>query len=413
MNVRRITLLSLLFLLLQPPVSPRARQARRSPAEGHAVPIVERDEQGRVRVRLARGGRVSLGNRTTGRIVVTGWDKDYIEAVATSTRGAEYVRADAEADPSGQRVTLKADYLSQPRPDAPTPESPSATPRQPESAPASPADAGRHDDPDSPSDVWSRFWPFGRQDRARHEVHLEVKLPRYAEIELITVIRSEVEITGVATAVAVSGRRSAIRLRDVGAAEVRTEKGAVEVDGARGLVDVVTTGGPVSVKNVRGDVRALSLTGRIEVSCVRGRVNVGNTEGPITLANVDGDVDATTVNSDITFDGLIREEGRYHLKSMSGAVEMGLRRGPPGFTALLSSYRGQVESDFKLSYKQQPNAVTGNRLLGRYGDGRAQITLDSFDGRVKLRKLQPPSTGSVQANSSRVEAVTACTLPPT
>lgn len=409
MNVRRITLLSLLFLLLQPPVSPRARQARQATAEGDAVPTVERDEQMRVRVRLARGGRVALGNRTTGRIVVTGWDKDYIEAVATSTRGAEYVRADAEADPSGQRVTLKADYLSQPWPAAATPEAPSAPPRQPESAPASPADAGGHDGHSSPSDVWSRFWPFGRRD----EVHLDVKLPRYAEIELITVNRSEVEITGVATSVAVSGRRSAIRLRDVGAAEVRTEKGAVEVDGARGLVDVVTTGGPVSVKNVRGDVRALSLTGSIEVSCVRGRVNVGNTEGPITLANVDGDVDATTVNSDITFDGLIREEGRYHLKSMSGAVEMGVRRGPPGFTALLSSYRGQVESDFKLSHKQQPNAATGNRLLGRYGDGRAQITLDSFDGRVTLKKLQPPSTGSAQANPSRVEAVTSCTLPPT
>lgn len=409
MNVRRITLLSLLFLLLQLTVSPRARQARRAPAEGHAVPTVERDEQGRVRVRLARGGRVALDNRTTGRIVVIGWDKDYIEAVATSTRGAEYVRADAEADPSGQRVTLKADYLSQPWPHDPPPESPSAPPPQPESAPASPADAGGRDGPSSQSDVWSRFWPFGRPD----EVHLEVKLPRYAEIELITVNRSEVEITGVATAVAVSGRRSAIRLRDVGAAEVRTEKGAVEVDGARGLVDVVTTGGPISVKNVRGDVRALSLTGRVVVSCVRGRVNVSNTEGSITLANVDGDVDATTVNSDITFDGLIREEGRYHLKSMSGVVEMGVRRGPPGFTALLSSYRGQVESDFKLSYKQQPNAVTGNRLLGRYGDGRAQITLDSFDGRVKLRKFQPPSTGSAQANSSRVEAVTACTLPPT
>jgi DUF4097 and DUF4098 domain-containing protein YvlB len=236
---------------------------------------------------------------------------------------------------------------------------------------------------------WPRFGPFGRPDSVPDEIHLEVKLPRYADIELITVNRSEVEITGVATAVAVSGKRSAIRLRDVGAVEVRTEKGAVEVDGASGLVDVVTTGGPISVKNIRGDVRALSLTGRIEVSCVRGRVNVGNTGGPIILANVDGDVDATTVDSDVTFEGLIREEGRYHLKSMSGAVEMGVRRGPPGFTALLSSYRGKVESDFKLNSKQQPNAATGNRLLGRYGDGRAQITLDSFDGKVKLSRLQP------------------------
>lgn len=394
MKAKRITLLSLLLLLTQPPVPTRARQ---SPVEGQAVPAVERDEQRRVRVRLTRGGRVALGNRTTGRIVVTGWDRDYVEAVATSTRGAEYVRADSEAGPSGQRVTLKADYLTQSWPEVPPVHAPPASPTQPTPTPSPGGDVikereGRRVERErrrGEERAWPRFWPFGRPDSVPDEVHLEVKLPRYADIELITVNRSEVEITGVATAVAVSGKRSAIRLRDVGAAEVRTEKGAVEVDGASGLVDVVTTDGHISVKNIRGDVRALSLTGRIEVSCVRGRVNVGNTGGQIVLANVDGDVDATTVDSDVTFAGLIREEGRYHLKSMSGAVEMGVRRAPPGFTALLSSYRGKVESDFKLNPKQQPTAATGNRLLGRYGDGRAQITLDSFDGKVKLSRLQP------------------------
>jgi hypothetical protein len=29
------------------------------------------------------------------------------------------------------------------------------------------------------------------------------------------------------------------------------------------------------------------------------------------------------------------------------------------------------------------------RLVGRHGNGRAQITLDSFDGKVKLGKLAP------------------------
>src|SRR5215208_1125722 len=292
MNVRRITLLSLLLLTSQPLTSLSARQAL---GEGQAVPTVERDEQRRVRVRLARGGRVALGNRTTGRIVITGWDRDYVEAVATSARGAEYVRADSEGGPSGQRVTLKADYLSQPWPPVP-PQAQPAPPPQPSPTPDAPAveAGGRERRPSSL--MWPRRGPFSRPDNVPEEVHLEVKLPRYAEIELITVNRSEVEVTGVATAVAVSGRRSAVRLRDVGAAEVRTEKGAVEVDGAAGLVDVVTTGGPISVRNVLGDVRALSLSGGIEVRCVRGRVNVGNTEGPISLANVDGDADATTVN---------------------------------------------------------------------------------------------------------------------
>ena len=404
MNITRTTLLSLLFIISRAPTSaPCAAAPRQAPAAGQGVPAVERDEGRRVRVRLERGGRVSLDNSTTGRIVATGWDRDYIEAVATSERGAEYVRATSEPGPTGQRVTLKADYLTQPWPSsippipplsapAPTPApKPAPTPAlpKPEPAPGSAAGEGggrEHVRPPSPG--WPEFGRLLGLKMVPDEVHLEVKLPRYAEIELVTVNRSEVEVTGVATAVAVSGKRSAIRLRGVGAAEVRNERGSVEVDGASGLVDVVTTGGPISIRNVSGDVRALSLSGRIEVRCVRGRVNAVSTEGQIVLADVGGDVDAATVNSDVTLDGLVREEGRYHLKSMSGAVEMGVRRSPPGFTALLSSYRGAVESDFKLNSREQPKGASGTRLLGRHGDGRAQITLDSFDGRVKLSRLR-------------------------
>jgi hypothetical protein len=399
MKTTRVTILALLFMLPRASLGAAVPVAapRQDPARPQPAPAVERDEQRRVRVRLGKGGRVSLDNRTTGRIVATGWDNDYIEAVATSERGREHVRASLEEGPTWQRVSLKADYLTEPWPSIP----PLAAQPIPPPSKSSPP-AGEHaPSPDAPrpgDDPEERrrlsraaVEGFGRLLRSHNvpdEVHLEVKLPRYAEIELITVNRSEVEITGVATPVAVSGKRSAIRLRGVGAAEVRTERGPVEVRGVTGLVDVVTTGGDISVSDVRGDVRALSLSGGVSVRCVRGRVNVSNTSGPVSLAGVDGDTDATTVNSDVTFDGRLRPDGRYHLKSMAGSVEMRLRRDPPGFTALLSSYRGAVESDFKLASKQ-PKDSSGTRILGRHGDGRAQITLDSFDGRVKLVRLPP------------------------
>jgi hypothetical protein len=394
MKTTRVTILALLLMLPRASLGAPSRAAAptqdRPPAR--SAPAVERDEQRRVRVRLEKGGRVSLDNRTTGRIVATGWDRDYIEAVATSERGTEHVRASSEDGASGQKVWLKADYLTEAWPSIPPlAAQPIQPPAKPSQTPAPPAAGSGGRNEISPAAV-EAFGRLLRSYDAPDEVHLEVKLPRYAEIELITVNRSEVEITGVATPVAVSGRRSAIRLRDVGAVEVRTERGPVEVRGATGLVDVVTTGGDISVSDVRGDVRALSLSGGVSVRCVRGRVNVSNTSGPVSLAGVDGDTDATTVNSDVTFDGRVRPEGRYHLKSMAGSVEMRLRRDPPGFTALLSSYRGAVESDFKLTSKQ-PKDSPGTRILGRHGDGRAQITLDSFDGRVKLSRL-PPDTST-------------------
>lgn len=346
-------------------------------------PEVERDEQRRVRVKLARGAKVAVDNVTTGRIVVEGWDRDYIEAVATSERGTEHVRARTARGSDGQPVfAFTADYLTPswapwlPALSGILPGRPSPTPSPtPKTTPAPPTEPAPQ----------PRYFPVPE------EVHLHVKLPRQAELDLIEVNRSEVEVTGVSTPVRVSGRRSAIKLRDVGAVEVRTEGGNVEVEGAAGLVDVVTSGGHIRIRDVRGDVRALTLSGRIELRCVRGRVNAGSTEGAIMLSGVEGDADAMTVNSDVKFEGPVRAEGRYHLKSMSGSVEMGLRRNPPGFTALLSSYRGPVETDFELGPRQQPKGANGTRLTGRHGDGRAQITLDSFDGLVKLSRLAQDS----------------------
>jgi hypothetical protein len=73
---------------------------------------------------------------------------------------------------------------------------------------------------------------------------------------------------------------------------------------------------------------------------------------------------------------------------MSGRVEMLLPANPSGFNATLSSYRGLVESDFTLTTKQQASDAAHNRRrVGTYGNGKAQITLDSFEGFVRLTRL--------------------------
>lgn len=361
-------------------------------ARAQDAPPVERDAEGRTaRVRLERGGKIEVGNRTTGRIVVRAWDQDYVEAVATSERGTEYVRASSGRDAAGQRVFLKADYLTGgPPPDVFAQRQPADPLTTERSNPPQKSEPAPRPTPPTAHEGEKNDYRFAF-DFPR-EVHLEVRVPRYAELDVISVNRSEVEVEGVETPVAVDGNRSTIRLRRVGAAQVRTASGAVEVEGAGGLVDVLTESGHVVVRGVRGDVRVLSLSGEVRIACVTGRVNVNNTRGAVRVAGAGGDVDATTVSSRISFEGALRREGRYHLKSMSGDVEMALAPEVPGFTALLSSYRGQIEDGFAL--KQVKTAADqrtsgGGRLLGRHGDGQAQVTLDSFDGRVKLARAAP------------------------
>jgi hypothetical protein len=443
-------------------------------------PPVERDSSGRARVKFERGTKVFVGNKTTGRIVVTGWDRDYIEATATSENGVEYVWVGAINDATGARILLKADYANavdrearrvsaleqrhqeidrrrlelddrqreteeQQRdaeerlrkaqaqqsapPDAkrtaressppaaavstppPAAGSPGVAAKAPSGALISPP-AGAGVKLRGPGKIPSNSSEIDFQIQLQHQINnkfntniqfppgldrqygdidIEVKVPRSAEIDLIKVIRSEVEITGVETGVTVHGDRSTIKVSHVGSAEVRTRSGRVEADNVRGLVDIITSSGEINIRQAGGDVRALSLSGDVVINCAGGRVTVSNTNGAITLTGIGGDVDATTTDSEIRFTGAIREEGRYHLKSMSGPVEMSVSDDAPGFTALLSSYRGGVKTDFQLQFKEawshEPRNTSGNRLVGRYGNGQAQITLDSFDGGIKLGKL--------------------------
>lgn len=469
------------------------------------------DQARRYSVKFERGDKITVDNRTTGRITVVGWDQDFIEATATSERGVEAVNVEVNNDSSGKRIFLKADYadygdaelsrnpaearqatlkarlrgldarreayqarlrgldarregfkarlagidadvnqqrqeerrknvllkiqeldtlrgdiqkdladletlrseilkeLAQLESPEPTPSpTPSPTPK----VEATPGISTAETIPNTikpPADtmkppVYSLKPPIQSPPLPPYsggrpaEVDLEVKVPRYAEIELIRVSRSKVEVTGIETPLIISGDKSTIKLSQVGAVEVKTSSGNVEIEDAAGLVDVITVSGAIKVRRAGSDVRALSIGGLVDVQCARGRVDVSTTDGAIKLIGIGGDVDATTTNSEVRFTGAIREDGRYHLKSMSGYVEMTVLANPPGFTAALSSYKGMVSTSFLLKIKQpsppDPLDVSvpppfSRRLIGRYGNGRAQITLDSFDGVVLLSKALP------------------------
>ncbi len=441
---------------------PAGAPRERTPAPVEFEPAVERDASGRARVKFERGAKIVVGNKTTGRIVVTGWDRDYIEATATSQNGIEYVWVGAQREATGaEKILVKADYAkpedmdarrlaaleqrrseieqrraelemrqheieaqqqqarrsassnistSSPRTGAASPAS-SPTPANaapplastatvaPSSSPKTVAPARIQNLPGinvqitNPLNMNLQIAPPPGFERPFGDIDLEVKVPRAAEIDSIKVIRSEVEVSGVETALTIDGDRSTIKLSHVGTVEVRTRSGRVEVDNVRGLVDVITSSGQINVRQAGADVRALSISGEVAITCARGRVDVSNTDGAITLAGISGDVDATTTNSEVHFTGAIREDGRYHLKSMAGTVEMLIGEDAPGFTALLSSYRGSVKTDFQLQLKEPAGSETrntnGSRLIGRYGNGQAQITLDSFDGSIRLGKLAP------------------------
>ncbi|HEX8071870.1 MAG TPA: DUF4097 family beta strand repeat-containing protein [Pyrinomonadaceae bacterium] len=414
---------------------------------------------GRVSIKLERGSKVAISNRY-GRITITGWERDTVEAVATSEKGQEAIQVELTADPqarsvlalsvpgrAGQRRVLvpgmdfdfdlgpvvvgaiaggvgkgtgtgkgqgsgttkvevdkekikaeiKEQIKEQARGQTPGAESnvviaPNVVVRPevvvtPRPAPAPRARAA------TAQTMPPGQAPQAAQARTSSRIDLDVKVPRYAELSTIEVRSGDLTVSNIDGPVNISSSASNVRISRVGALEVRARSGDVTAEDVAGLAYVIASSGDIVVRRAQGDVRAVTINGDIDIQCVRGRVDVSTARGAIKLGGISGDVDATTTSSDITYTGLIRDNGRYRLKSVEGGVSMAVPDNAPGFTALLSSYNGAVQTDFPIKTQTvEPTTQVNRRVEARTGNGQAQITLDSFSQPVRLTRLAPGAT---------------------
>lgn len=160
-------------------------------------------------------------------------------------------------------------------------------------------------------------------------------------------------------------------------------------------VDVEVLSGDLTVKNLDGGVKTNTVSGEITIQCVKGRVNATSISGSIELHSLAGDVVSETVSGSIDYRGDIRPSGSYRLKSMSGEVAMWVQADAPGFTATLTTFSGELETVFPLKIEKSSQFGGNNRqLVGRYGDGGATLSLNSFSGSVRITK----AAGAAKAN---------------
>ena len=104
MNKKTLTAFIIAFAIIHGTAFPIITRAQEPPAPaGGSVSI--NNQAGRVQIKLERGSRVAISNRF-GRITITGWDRDTVEATATSDKGAEAVQVEMTADPTAQQALL-------------------------------------------------------------------------------------------------------------------------------------------------------------------------------------------------------------------------------------------------------------------------------------------------------------------
>ena len=181
------------------------------------------------------------------------------------------------------------------------------------------------------------------------------------------------DLSGVYTDVKVAGVRAPIT--------VETVQGEVDVDGGEGAVSLRSVQGSVALRGAKGRIDVHSVNEDVRVSDASGEITAETVNGEVVLERVDATtLDAGTVNGDVGYDGPVRNGGRYSLSSHNGDVTLALAENASA-TVTVSTFSGEFESDFPVPLRETRK---GRRFSFSLGAGSAQVSLESFQGTVRL-----------------------------
>jgi DUF4097 and DUF4098 domain-containing protein YvlB len=180
-------------------------------------------------------------------------------------------------------------------------------------------------------------------------------------------------VSGVNTNVKVNGSRAPIA--------VETVEGEVEVNGGNGIISLRSVQGQVTLQGARGRIKVNSVNEDLEVTNSAGEIMAETVNGEILLDRVDAaTVDASTINGDISYDGPIKSGGRYSLATHNGDIMVTVAEAASASVAV-STFNGEFESEFAVPLSRTRKGKGFNFTLG---SGSAQVTLESFQGTIRL-----------------------------
>jgi DUF4097 and DUF4098 domain-containing protein YvlB len=195
------------------------------------------------------------------------------------------------------------------------------------------------------------------------EIDLKITAPSWMALSL----------AGVHTNVTVQGSQAPL--------SVETVEGEVKVTGGNGLVSLRSVQGSVALQGAKGRISVNSVNEGVQVTRSSGDIMAETVNGDITLDVVDAaTVDANTVNGDISYNGPVRNGGRYAFSTHNGDVTLTVAEGTNASVAV-STFNGEFESEFPVPLSGTRKGKGFNFTLG---NGSAQVTLESFQGTIQL-----------------------------
>ena len=219
----------------------------------------------------------------------------------------------------------------------------------------------------------------GRESSISISTQSRTGVPAPLDYEITVPSRASVDIGGTYTDITVEGVRGSI--------SATTVQGGVTVRGGDGVI---------SLKSVEGAVTLQDASGRIEVNGVNRGLILRNVTGDIAAETVNGsivldgiessDVEAVTVNGRVTYEGTIRDRGRYRFGTHNGGIIVSIPERTNATIAAVT-YQGTFGSRFNLpAGALDANGGPRRRANFVLGNGSARIEAESFQGNIVLAR---------------------------
>src|SRR5437773_10519229 len=139
--------------------------------------------------------------------------------------------------------------------------------------------------------------------------------------------------------------------------------------------------GAVTLEKARGRIDLSSVHEASRATEVSGDLTAETVNGDITLTQIESaNAEANTVNGDITYDGTIKDGGRYRFSTHDGDLRVSVPE-KSNVSISVSTFDG----DFSACY---PVRLVGPKTKHRFsftiGSGSARRELESFNGDIRL-----------------------------
>jgi hypothetical protein len=209
---------------------------------------------------------------------------------------------------------------------------------------------------------------WGRDDHRTEPSIIEVTLPQRASVEIETV-SADIDVQQMA------GRKL----------------DASSVSGS--ILVTASSPGEASFENVSGNTTLRITTGKVHVESVSGNVSLqGGLNGEVGMESVSGDVkltaqaldrlDVNTVSGDLLLQVALKPTGTIKAETLSGSLELIMPKST-GAKLHAESFSGDIRSPSGKVDEEEHGP--GKTLDTTYGNGQAQINLESFSGNVSVQ----------------------------